>query len=80
MWRLHPPSWAIPEEHCEIPVTGEPFVWFVGIFPTALVFPLLNLFWGAVIVKSRRWRLSLYWASLFLIWPIALWVDFSHHC
>lgn len=29
-----------------VPVAGEPFAWFVGIFRDLVVYPLLNLAWA----------------------------------
>jgi len=49
------PSWAIPEERGMIPITGEPFVWFAGIFPVLAVFFVLNSAWGGIILVRRHW-------------------------
>lgn len=72
-------SWAIPEEHGIVPITGEPFVWFTGIFPLCAGFFLLNVTWGVFIVIDRHWRSSRYWLAIIPIWIAAIWIDFAHH-
>lgn len=54
------PSWAIPQEHGMVPITGEPFVWAAGILPILTIFSLLNLTWGALILVYRQWRSGRY--------------------
>jgi len=71
-------AWAIPQEHGEVPITGEPFVWFLGIMPVVIVFLLLNLFWGAMLL-NRRWRNGYFWLMSAAVWFIAVWIDFAHH-
>ena len=73
------PGWAIPEEHGAVPVTGEPLVWFAGIFPIVAGFLLLNLAWGALILVCRRWRSGRYWLLTIPLWLVAVLVDFAHH-
>ena len=72
-------GWAIPEEHGVVPITGEPFVWFAGIFPVVAIFFVLNSAWVALIVARRRWRSGRFWLLAALCWLIAVWVDFAHH-
>lgn len=73
------PSWAIPQEHGMVPITGEPFVWFVGAFPICLGFFLLNFIWGVFIVSDRQWRSRLYWLLILPVWLAAIVIDFAHH-
>ena len=73
------PSWAIPQEHGVVPITGEPFVWFAGVFPIVAGFLLLNLSWGALILGCRRWSSGRYWLSTIPLWLVAVLVDFAHH-
>ena len=35
-------SWAIPQEHGVVPITGEPLVWAVAVLPIFAVFLLLK--------------------------------------
>ena len=72
-------GWATPEEHGEIPITGEPFVWFAMIFPVVVFFLLLNVSWGAIVLRYKEWRFVRYWLGIIPLWLITLWVDFSHH-
>lgn len=72
-------GWRIPEEHGEVPVTGEPFVWFAGIFPIVALFSLLNLVWGFIILTRRQWHAARWWLFAALIWLGAVWIDFAHH-
>jgi hypothetical protein len=62
-----------------VPITGEPFVWFAGIFPVVAIFFVLNLAWVALIVARRRWRSGRFWLLAALCWLIAVWADFAHH-
>jgi hypothetical protein len=73
------PSWAIPQEHGMVPITGEPFVWAVGFLPVLAIFSLLNLTWGALILRYRQWRSGRYWLLIAPIWLVAVLIDFSHH-
>lgn len=72
-------SWAIPQEHGVVPVTGEPFIWLAGVFPVIAGFLVLNLIWGALIIGCRRWISGLYWVLTAPLWFIAVLVDFAHH-
>jgi len=73
------PSWAIPQEHGLVPITGEPFVWFAGVVPVVTVFLPLNLTWGAHILLSRKWRNGYFWLLSAAVWFVAVWIDFAHH-
>ena len=73
------PSWAIPQERGMHSMSGEPFVWLGGVLPVIAGFALLNLFWGAYICFSRRWRSGYFWLMTAAVWLIAVWTDFAHH-
>jgi hypothetical protein len=73
-------GWAIPEEHCEIPVTGEPFVWFAAILPVIVIFTLTNLTWAAFIFRSRDWRAASFSLPAACAWLVAIVIDHMHHC
>ena len=73
------PSWAIPDEHGVVPLTGEPFVWFAGVLPIVAGFFLLNLAWGALILGYRQWSNGRYWLLIAPLWLIAVLVDFAHY-
>ncbi len=72
-------GWRIPEEQGVVPVTGEPFVWFAGIFPIVAIFSLMNLAWGAVILARRQWQGGRLWLIAALVWLGAVLIDFAHH-
>jgi hypothetical protein len=72
-------SWAIPQEHGLVPITGEPFIWFAGIVPVVIVFFPLNLIGGAHILLSRKWQNGYFWLSSAAVWFVAVWIDFAHH-
>ena len=72
-------GWRIPEEHGEVPVTGEPFVWFLGILPAVAIFFPLNIAWGLSILVRRRWRGGRFRLLSALIWVAAVVIDFAHH-
>jgi hypothetical protein len=73
-------GWAIPQERAAgiQSITGEPFVWFVAIFPIVVFFFLLNFVWGAVIVR-RQWQGVGFWLLAALVWLGAVAIDFAHH-
>jgi hypothetical protein len=73
------PSWAIPEERGLHSITGEPFIWFIGVLPVVAIFFVLNLAWGALIVARRQWRSGRFWLLAAVVWLIAVLVDFAHH-
>jgi hypothetical protein len=71
-------AWAIPQEpeagiHS---ITGEPFVWFLAIFPIVVFFFVLNLVWEAVIVR-RQWQAVGLWLRAALVWLGAVAIDFA---
>jgi hypothetical protein len=72
-------SWAIPEEHGMIPVTGEPIVWGLAIIPVCIAFFVLNLAWGSFIVARKQWRSGVLWLLILPIWLVAVAIDFAHH-
>lgn len=72
-------GWVIPEEHGSIPVTGEPFAWAGATLPVITVFFLLNLTWGALILRYRQWQSGRIWLGTLLPWLIAIVIDFKHH-
>jgi YD repeat-containing protein len=71
--------WAIPEEHGQVPISGEPFVWFFSVVPIFIVFFFANLSWGAYICFKKRWRSGYIWLMVVAVWLIAIWIDFAHH-
>ena len=72
-------GWRIAEEHGEIPVTGEPFIWAFAIFPVIAAFLVLNLVWATLILVRRQWRSERLWLLAAAVWLIAIGVDFAHH-
>src|SRR6187399_1040306 len=73
------PSWAVSQERGMVPITGEPFVWALMVFPFFTVFGLANFFWVAYICFKRRWRSGRFWLMAAAVWLIAVCVDFAHH-
>jgi hypothetical protein len=74
-------AWAIPQERAAgiYSVTGEPFVWFLGIWPIVGVFLVMNLACGALILARRHWFSGRLWLMAAMIWLVAVWIDFAHH-
>jgi hypothetical protein len=70
-------GWVRPEER-EF-VTGEPFIWFLSVFPVCVFFFVLNLTWGVFILARQQWRIGILWLVLIPIWLVALAIDFAHH-
>jgi hypothetical protein len=75
------PSWAIPQERALgiHSITGEPFVWFAGIFPVIVVFTLLDVLWAAYICIKKRWQSSKFWVLSLALWILAITMDFANH-
>ena len=73
-------AWAIPQERDTgiHSITGEPFVWFLAIVPIVAFFFLLNVVWGAVIVR-RQWQAVGFWLLTALVWLGVAAIDFAHH-
>jgi uncharacterized membrane protein YoaK (UPF0700 family) len=73
-------AWAIPQERAagSRSITGEPFVWFLAILPIIVFFFVLNVVWGAVIVR-RKWQAATFWLLTALVWLGAVANDFAHH-
>jgi hypothetical protein len=78
-WASH--AWANPQERAMgiDSITGEPYVWAVGVFPIWAVFLLLNAIWGVLILRWRQWRSARLWLLVVPIWFIAVAIDFAHH-
>jgi hypothetical protein len=80
LWMAHF-AWAIPEERAAgiYTVTGEPFIWALGVLPVWAVFLVLNASW-AVFIAFRRPRTGfLSFALVSALWIIAFFVDLAHH-
>lgn len=76
--RLASRGWRIPQEHGQIPVTGEPFVWVLAV-PVFAAFLVADICWGGLLLHHRqpkRWFWLLITAA---VWFAAIYVDFAHH-
>ena len=76
--RLASHGWRIPQEHGEVPISGEPFVWALAL-PVLGVFLLADLGWGGLLIRRREQKKWLWWFIVAGMWLIALCVDFAHH-
>jgi len=72
-------SWAIPEEKGLNSITGEPFIWAVAVLPVFAVALLMNISWGVIILRRRRWASGRLWLFTATIWLVAIAIDFAHH-
>jgi hypothetical protein len=76
-------SWAIPEERAAgiTTVTGEPFIWALGVLPVWGAFALVNLAWVVLtLIRREAWRRSAAAGLVvFSCWFVAFWIDFAHH-
>ena len=72
-------SWRIPREHGVVPVTGEPFVWFLAVVPVLAVFLLADIVWGGLLLRNRESRRWLCWLITAAVWLLAIGIDFSRH-
>lgn len=71
-------GWRIPQEHGEVPITGEPFVWVLAL-PVLGAFLLANIVWGGMLLRykdSKRW---LWWIITVAAWLFTIYIDFAHH-
>jgi hypothetical protein len=75
------PSWAIPDERAAglNSITGEPFIWFLGIAPVITIFIAINLAWGVSILRHRLWPNEKIWLVAAAVWLAAVVIDFAHH-
>ena len=80
LWRAHF-SWAIPEERAAgiYTVTGEPFIWALGVLPVWAFFLAVNLAWAATVIFRRPQRGGIPFALASALWVVAVIVDFAHH-
>jgi hypothetical protein len=76
--RLASGGWRIPEEHGEIPISGEPFVWAFAL-PVLGVFVFVDAVWGVMLLRHKEWNGRIWLALIAIAWLAALVVDFSHH-
>jgi hypothetical protein len=78
-WASH--AWVNPIERAKglHSITGEPYVWAIGVFPIWAVFLLLNAIWGVLILRWRQWGRGRLWLLVVPIWHIAVVIDFAHH-
>ena len=72
-------SWALPQERGLNAMTGEPFIWALGVLPIWALFFLLNLIWGAMIAARKHWRSGRLWLVTVCFWLVSVAVDFAHH-
>jgi hypothetical protein len=72
-------SWALPQERGLTSMTGEPFIWALGVLPIWALFFLLNLIWGAIITARPQWRSGRLWLVAGCIWLVSVAVDFAHY-
>lgn len=74
-------SWAIPAERAAgiTSVTGEPFIWALGVLPIWGVFVVADLAWA--VLRRRHAKPSNLVVALAVvgIWVAAFAVDFSRH-
>ena len=71
-------GWRIPEEHGQVPVTGEPFVWVLAV-PVFAVFLLADIIWGGLLLRDRQFKRRLWWLVTAAAWLLAIGIDFSRH-
>jgi len=72
-------SWRIPREHGEVPITGEPFVWFLAVVPVLGVFLLADVVWGGPLLRNRDAKRWLWWLITAAVWLLPIGIDFSRH-
>jgi len=71
-------GWRIPQEHGQVPVTGEPFVWVLAV-PVFAVFLLADIVWGGLLLRDRQSKRRLWWLVTAAVWVLAIGIDFSRH-
>ena len=84
LWRAHY-SWVDPAERAmELAagidsVTGEPFIWAIGVLPVWAAFLILNAVWAVAIILRRPRRGFLPFALVWVLWVVAFFIDRAHH-
>jgi hypothetical protein len=72
-------SW-VNQAECSLGLLGEPYVWAFGAARVLTFFVLLNLVWGVGMLARAQWRNAPLYACAWLVWIIAITIDFAHHC
>lgn len=79
-WASH--AWAIPAERAAglVAVTGEPFVWALGVLPLWAAFGAVNVIWAIVVLlPPPRWRQAGAVLAVSIAWAVAVVIDFAYH-
>jgi hypothetical protein len=75
-------AWVIPQEWeggSHLGTAGSSVMWIATSVPIFLCYFALNAGWGTLILGYRQWRSGRLWLAAFLIWLIALAIDYVHH-
>ncbi len=80
LWRAHY-SWMDPRERAAgvDSVTGEPFIWAMGVLPVWALYFVLNASWAVTMILRRPRRGALPFAVVLALWIVAFLVDRAHH-
>jgi hypothetical protein len=71
-------GWRIPQEHGVIPIAGEPFVWVLAL-PVLGAFALVNIVWGALLLRCRDPKRGMLWLLTVGVWILTICLDYAHH-
>lgn len=72
-------GWVTPEDHELNAITGEPFIWFMAIFPVVALFVVVDVAWTYLVIVSRQRRQRYFLLLTAAIWLIGISIDFAHH-
>src|SRR6476646_8722511 len=72
-------AWVNPEQGGSDNLAAEPIVWAVRAVPVFFAFNLINVIWGIAMLARVQGRSGQLYATVWLVWIIAIAVDFAHH-
>jgi len=72
-------GWVTHEDHQLHAITGEPFIWFMSIFPVVVSFVVVNVARTWLIIARGQRRQRLFSLLTAAAWLIGIGIDYAHH-
>jgi len=72
-------AWLPPDLRGMDAIAGEPVVWATRAVPVFFLFLLIDVIWGVSMLVRPQWQSGRLYATVWLVWIIAIAVDFWHH-
>lgn len=74
-----PQAWVDPKLRGMNGVSGDFALWATRAVPVFFLLFLIDVFWGVSMLVRPQWRSGRRYATVWLVWLLALAVDFWHH-